>query len=112
MNTVKELFKIDSKDMKIDILVNNAGTELVKGLEDITPEDFSKVYDLNVGGALLMAPTVLPYLTPKGRIINISSIGSRSGFANLGLYCSSKAALEGLTRCWAAQLGTGWLVVL
>jgi len=111
MSTVKELFKIDGKEMKIDILVNNAGTELVKGLGDITPEDFSKVYDLNVRGALLMTQAVLPYLPPRGRIVNISSVGSRSGFANLGLYCSSKAALEGLTRCWAAELGKNGVTV-
>jgi 3-oxoacyl-[acyl-carrier protein] reductase len=92
-------------DLKVDILVSNAGTEKVKKLGEISPEDFSKVYDLNVRGALLMTQAVLPYLQPQGRIINISSVGSRSTFPNLGLYCSSKAALEGLTRCWAAELG-------
>jgi len=89
----------------IDILVNNAGVEVVKALGTITPEDFARVYDLNVRGALLMTQAVLPYLPAGGRIINISSVGSRSGFKELGLYCSSKAALEGLTRCWAAELG-------
>jgi len=57
MDSVKELFRIDGKDIKIDILV--------KGLGDITPEDFSKVYDLNVRGALLMTQALLPYLPPK-----------------------------------------------
>ena len=90
---------------KIDILVNNAGVEVVKPLGEITPDDYAKVYDLNVRGTLLMTQAVLPYLNPKGRIINISSVGSRAGFPGLGLYCSSKAAIEGLTRCWAAELG-------
>ncbi|TVY84683.1 Dehydrogenase [Lachnellula suecica] len=94
-----------SGDLKIDILVNNAGIEKVKALGEITPEDFSQVYDLNVRGALFMTQAILPYLQSQGRIINISSVGSRSGFSNVGLYCSSKAALEGLTRCWAAELG-------
>jgi len=92
-------------DLKIDILVNNAGTEKVKKLGEITPEDFTQVFDLNVRGVLLMTQAVLPYLQPQGRIINMSSVGSRSAFPELGLYCSSKAALEGLTRCWAAELG-------
>ena len=35
----------------------------------------------------------------------MSSVGARSGFANLTLYCASKAALEGMTRCLAAELG-------
>ena len=38
-------------------------------------------------------------------MVNISSVGARQGFAELSLYCSSKAALEGLTRSWAGELG-------
>lgn len=90
----------------IDILINNAGCELVKPLSSLTVDDFSHVYDLNVRGTLLMTKAVIPHLRPPGRIVNISSVGSRSGFADLSLYCSSKAAIEGLTRCWAAELGS------
>jgi len=89
----------------ISILVNNAGVELTRPLGSITPEDFASVYDVNVRGAILVTQAVLPMLTPNGRIINIGSVGARAGFKELSLYCSSKAALEGLTRCWAAELG-------
>ncbi|KAE8135365.1 hypothetical protein BDV38DRAFT_252674 [Aspergillus pseudotamarii] len=89
----------------IDILVNNAGVEVVKPLCDLTVEDYNLVYDLNVRGAIFLTQAVLPHLRAPGRIINISSVGARAGFANLSIYCSSKAALEGLTRCWAAELG-------
>lgn len=89
----------------IDILVNSAGAELVKPLQEITVEDFSSIYDLNVRGPLLMVQAVLPHLRRPGRIINISSVGARHGFKDLSVYCSSKTALEGLTRCWAAELG-------
>jgi 3-oxoacyl-[acyl-carrier protein] reductase len=55
---------------------------------------------------MLMTQAVLPHLCASGgRIINISSVGARYGFKNLSAYCSSKAALEGMTRCWAAELG-------
>ena len=90
----------------IDILINNAGCELVKSLENISVEDFSYVYDLNVRAVLLMSQEVLPYLRPPGRIINVSSVGARLGFKELSLYCSSKAAVEGMTRCFAAELGS------
>ncbi|CEL03834.1 hypothetical protein ASPCAL04974 [Aspergillus calidoustus] len=90
----------------IDILVNNAGVELVKPIPDITVDDFSFVYDLNVRAPLLMLQSVLPHLRAPGRIINIGSVGGRSGFKQLSVYCSSKAALEGMTRCWAAELGS------
>ena len=53
-----------------------------------------------------MTKAVVPHLRKPGRIINISSVGARAGFAGLSVYCSSKAAMEGLTRCWAAELGS------
>lgn len=92
-------------DAKIDILVNNAGLERVKGLDELSVEDYSAVFDVNVRGTILLTQAALPYLNPNARIVNISSVGARAGFKNLSLYCSSKAALEGLTRCWAAELG-------
>ncbi|KAI8651352.1 hypothetical protein NCS55_01379400 [Fusarium keratoplasticum] len=92
---------------QIDILVNNAGAELVKHHTDITPADFDYIYRLNVLAPLLLLQATKPYLPSAGggRIINISSVGARYGFKGLSLYCSSKAALEGMTRCWAAELG-------
>ncbi|EAU31962.1 conserved hypothetical protein [Aspergillus terreus NIH2624] len=89
----------------IDILVNNAGVELVKPMQDVTVTDFHFVYDLNVRAPMLMMQAVLPHLRAPGRIINIGSVGGRHGFKQLSVYCSSKAAVEGLTRCWAAELG-------
>ena len=52
-----------------------------------------------------MSQAVTPYLGRDGRIINIGSVGARCGFKELSLYCSSKAAVEGLTRVSAAELG-------
>ncbi|KAI9896469.1 hypothetical protein N3K66_008641 [Trichothecium roseum] len=116
---------------RVDVLVNNAAAELVKPTAELTPEDFAHVYELNVLAPLLLVQQVMPYLpscpspSPEGegedggsrggeegvgaagggRIINIASVGARQGLADLSLYCSSKAALEGLTRCWAEELG-------
>ncbi|KAI1764487.1 NAD(P)-binding protein [Hypoxylon sp. FL1150] len=92
-------------ELKVDILVNNAGVEKVKSLAELTIDDYDAVYNLNVRGPILLTQAVLPYLNSNGRIINIGSVGGRSGLKNFGLYCSSKAALEGLTRCWATELG-------
>jgi 3-oxoacyl-[acyl-carrier protein] reductase len=105
VETAKRWLSTNGKDEKIHILVNNAGVELVKRLGDITPEDFSSVYDVNVRGTLFMTQAVLPCLAEKGRIINIASVGARAGFPGLSIYGSSKAAMEGLTRSWAAELG-------
>ena len=89
----------------IDILVNNAG--LISGslLQDVTPEEFDSVYHLNVLAPLLLVQKALPHLRRPGRIINLSSVGARANFSSVSVYASSKAALEGLTRSWAGELG-------
>lgn len=102
---INQLREATGDKLTVNILVNNAGVERVKSLAELSVEDYDAVFNLNVRGLILMTQAVLPYLQPKGRVINISSVGSREGFRNLGLYCASKAAVEGLTRVWATELG-------
>jgi 3-oxoacyl-[acyl-carrier protein] reductase len=90
----------------IDILVNNAGVEITRAITEITAEDFALMFDVNVRAAFLMTKAVVPHLRAPGRIINISSVGARSGFDKLSLYSSTKAALEGMTRGLARELGS------
>ncbi|KAF2429662.1 dehydrogenase with different specificitie [Tothia fuscella] len=92
-------------DEYIDILVNNAGIEMVKDLKDLTPEDFSNVFDINVRATFFMTKAVLPHLRSPGRIINITSVGARGGYASVSAYCASKAAVEGFTRALAMEIG-------
>lgn len=89
----------------IDVLVNNAGIVSGSYTQDITAQHFDDVFYTNVRAPLFMLQAVLPHLTRPGRIINISSVGSRQGFRGTGTYSASKAALEGYTRAWAAELG-------
>lgn len=96
---------LDAFGPHIDILVNNAAIQVTRALKDISVEDYTSVYDVNIRGVILLTQAVLPHLRAPGRIINISSVGARQGFASLSLYCSSKAALEGLTRAWAGEMG-------
>ncbi|KAF2267668.1 dehydrogenase with different specificitie [Lojkania enalia] len=89
----------------IDILVNNAGVLFEKPLLETTPEDYAAIFDVNVRGPLLLTKAVVPYLRAPGRIINVSSVGARIGMASLAMYAASKAGLEGMSRCLAAELG-------
>ncbi|KAK3628015.1 hypothetical protein LTR56_018878 [Elasticomyces elasticus] len=89
----------------VDILVNNAAVIDDKRVEAIKPEDFDELFHTNTRAPLLLLQAVLPHLRRPGRIINISSVGARCAFAGMSLYSASKAALEGLTRVWAAELG-------
>lgn len=85
--------------------MNNAGVEVVKSLTEISLEDYEKAYNTNVRGTIFVTKAVQPHLPARGRIINITSVGARAGFGALSLYTSSKAAVEGLTRSWAVELG-------
>ena len=95
----------DAFGQYVDILVNNAGYSKAAALADLSVQDYEDHYNVNVRAVILLSKAVLPHLRSSGRIINISSIGARIGNANRSLYGSSKAAIEGLTRCWAAELG-------
>jgi len=87
----------------IDILVNNAGMAAIRGLDDITEEDFDRTIAVNLKSAFLCTQAVLPGMRARrwGRIVNISSVGAGSVSVAYG---ASKAGLEGLTRGYALRL--------
>ncbi|CEL02519.1 Putative Catalytic activity: scytalone NADP = 1 [Aspergillus calidoustus] len=89
----------------IDILVNNAGAGDNRPLEEVTLEIYTKLMDVNVRAVVFMTQAVLPFISHGGRIINLSSISARGGYATQSVYAASKAAVEGLTRVWATELG-------
>jgi 3-oxoacyl-[acyl-carrier protein] reductase len=91
----------------IDILVNNAGMASVRGLDDMTEEDFDRTIAANLRSAFLCTQAVLPGMRARrwGRIVNISSIGARLGSGSISVaYAASKAGLEGLMRAYAVRL--------
>jgi 3-oxoacyl-[acyl-carrier protein] reductase len=91
----------------IDILVNNAGTAIMRGLDDITEEDFDRTIAINLKSAFLCTQAVLPHMRARrwGRIVNISSIGARIGAGSVSVaYGAAKAGLEGLMRAYALRL--------
>ncbi|OAL32556.1 hypothetical protein AYO20_07866 [Fonsecaea nubica] len=92
--------------LQIDIIVNNAGVAFNQALPDVTLDEFTRHYTINVLAPLILLQTLLPYL-PKdrsGRIVNVSSVGSSLGFPNQTVYGGTKAALEAMTRTWAREL--------
>jgi 3-oxoacyl-[acyl-carrier protein] reductase len=90
----------------IDILVNNAGIAIVRGIDDLTEGDFDRTIEVNLKSAFLCTQAVVPAMRAKkwGRIVNISSGAARGGGAIGVHYNASKAAMEGLTRGYAARL--------
>jgi 3-oxoacyl-[acyl-carrier protein] reductase len=91
----------------IDVLVNNAGMAALRGLDDITEEDFDHALAVNLKSAFLCTQAVLPGMRARrwGRIVNISSIGARVGAGSVSVaYGAAKAGVEGLTRAYALRL--------
>ena len=91
---------------QVDILINCAALFHAAPLEAVSLEDFHKVYAINVLGPILLTQAVKPLLPTdrSGRIVNVSSIGSKVGLEYLTLYGGSKGALEAMTRTWAREL--------
>jgi 3-oxoacyl-[acyl-carrier protein] reductase len=90
----------------VDVLVNNAGVGLIRGVDDLTEEDFDLTIAVNLKSAFLCTQAVVPGMRTRkwGKIVNISS-GAARGAGGIGPhYNASKAGMEGLTRGYAARL--------
>ncbi len=101
----------------VHILVNNAGGvlgQVGRPLEEVTPEQWQRIFDVNVTGAFYLSQAVAPGMKAArgGRIINISS-GAGLGISLTGIqaYASAKAAQIGLTRQLAHELGPWGITV-
>jgi NAD(P)-dependent dehydrogenase (short-subunit alcohol dehydrogenase family) len=77
---------------KVDILVSNAGIEHFGKLEEITKEDFDRVFSTNVAGQLFVTQAAARYLPSGGRIVLTSSVSAKISVFHHTLYAASKAA--------------------
>lgn len=89
------------------VLVNNAGIVDFRNFEDVTDKDWDHMFAVNVKGPFMVSQTVLPDMRAArwGRIINISSSGAQTGAPTAVPYTTSKAAIFGMTRSLALELG-------
>lgn len=85
----------------IDFLINNAGVTQKHRAEVFPMETFEHILNVNVTSIFRLCQLAYPYLNKsahKGRIINISSMAAHLGFSEVVPYCTSKAAVCGMTR--------------
>lgn len=98
---------------KIDILINNAGITRDATLLKMTEEDFEKVVQINLNGVFYCTQAVTPYLIEQkcGRIISTSSVSAERGNFGQTNYTATKAAIIGMTKTWAKELGRKGITV-
>jgi NAD(P)-dependent dehydrogenase (short-subunit alcohol dehydrogenase family) len=91
----------------VDILVNNAASFPASLTVHQELTSFEKTFDTNVRGTYFLAAGLVPGMLKRGRgsIINVTSMVASKGVPGAGAYSASKAAVESLTRTWAAEFG-------
>lgn len=105
--------KVVAKFGRLDVMVNNAGLGPTTPIEEITPEIYRKVFDVNVGGVYWGIQAAVKYFkqrTPAktgdiiGKIINASSQAGQVGNPDLAVYGATKFAVRGITQTAAKDL--------
>ena len=90
----------------VDILINNAGSLVNKPFMETSDEEFEEVYKVNVFGVAALTRTILPFMSGKGHVVTISSMGGVQGsakFPGLSAYSSSKGAVITLVELLAEE---------
>ncbi len=105
---VKEMVEqIVDRFGKIDILINNAGITRDATLVKMSEEDFEKVIQINLNGVYYCTQAVAPHMIAQGsgKIISTSSVSGVYGNFGQTNYAATKAAIIGMTKTWAKELG-------
>lgn len=97
---------------RLDILVNNAGIGNIKPLDSCTLDDFDETMAVNVRAVFAASRVAITHMHNGGRIINIGTcLVDRITFGGCALYSTSKAAITGLTKALARELGPKKILV-
>ena len=106
---INSVFSFCNKNkINLKSVINNAGERQRKNFLKIKKKDLLQVFETNFFSIFYIIQNYIEYLVKsnsKGSIVNISSIVGKLGFSQLSGYGSSKSALNGLTRCLAAEYG-------
>lgn len=91
---------------QVDILIHNAGAIVNKPFQEITSEEFERVYKINVFGVAALTKKMVPLMNKEGHVVTVSSMGGVQGsvkFPGLSAYSSSKGAVITLTELLAEE---------
>jgi NAD(P)-dependent dehydrogenase (short-subunit alcohol dehydrogenase family) len=107
--SARELAKsaVELGDGHVDILINNAGIFPFGPTHEMTEEQFDRVFSTNVKAPYFLVAELAPLMAERGKgaIVNISTMVADYGAPGMSLYGASKAAINLLTKTWAAEYG-------
>jgi NAD(P)-dependent dehydrogenase (short-subunit alcohol dehydrogenase family) len=97
----------EAGDGHVDILINNAGVALLGPSNAATEAEFDETFALNVKVPFFLVASLPPAMAERGwgSIVNVSTMVASFGQAGMAMYGASRAALELLTKAWAAEYG-------
>jgi NAD(P)-dependent dehydrogenase (short-subunit alcohol dehydrogenase family) len=92
---------------RVDILVNNAGSNVPQMIDEIDDEKWDRIVELNLTSCMSLSRALIPQMKARkwGRIIHISSVMGLTSKAGRSCYSATKAALIGMARAMALDLG-------
>lgn len=92
---------------RVDILINNAGSNVPQAVDQITDADWDRIMELNLNSIMVLTRAIVPQMKERkwGRIIHISSIMGFASNNGRNAYSATKAALIGMSRASALDLG-------
>ena len=107
ITNVEQVAAVFASIPKLDILVNNAGIGHVGSIEECGPDDFDRLYRVNVFGLYVVAKAAVPLLIAShGSMINIASVAGLIGIKRRFAYCMSKGAVVAMTKQLAVEYPT------
>lgn len=112
-DVVRMVDAVHSRFGEIHVLINNAGIAMQKLFTDTTAADWNRIFDVNVTGIFYACRAVLPEMIRRksGRIVNVSSMWGVTGASCEVAYSASKAAVIGLTKALAKEVGLSGITV-
>src|SRR5262245_45395189 len=98
---------------KVDILINNAGSNIPQAVDEITDEGWDRIIELNLNSVMALTRAIVPQMKQRkwGRVIHISSIMAHVSNDGRNSYSAAKAALVGMARASALDLGAHGVTV-
>lgn len=96
---------------QVDIVVSNSGVEHFAPIDQVSPGEFDRVFNINTRGQFFVGQAAYEHLADYGRLILTSSISAHNAIRQHAVYAGSKSAVEAFARCFAPDFGSRGITV-